>query len=144
MGPKQITRRTIAQVLAGTAVVAGTPTLVRDHNRSTEGDAFTEVLAQFRDRVLAPFRASELDEIAAAAHETATKIGVTTITEAAAIIAGGDVDVMGSFKNAHELRSMIAKNVRADYANDDVVSVAGWVLSRTELLIVAMTLRRPL
>ncbi len=136
--PLSLTRRELARAAAGTALMAGTPLLVREVS-----DVLIDVLARFRNDVLAAFRADELETLATVAHEVAAGRGIATFESAAAAIAGRDVAALSSL-SPDELRALIGRNVRRDFASDDVVNVGGWQLARTELLIVALTVRKPL
>lgn len=143
MDRKPLTRRAMAQVLAGAAVVASTPALVENPARPATTNALIEVLARFRKNVLAGFTAKEVERLAIAAHAAAAKDGIGTLEAAAVRIVGRSLDEISLLGGARELRSLVARNIRADYAADRIESVAGWFLSRTELLIVAQTVRKP-
>lgn len=138
MRRKGVTRRALAQAAMGAAVLAGATELVRDSNH-----AFTDVLAQFRSHVLGAFRASDVEALAKAAHELVAEADIATVPAALAAITGQEVAMLASL-NARELRSIIGRRIRADFERDEVVDVCGWQLSRTEVLIVAMTVRRPM
>jgi hypothetical protein len=144
MDHEPLTRRALARLLAGTALIASAPAVIGNRGASTGANALVAVLARFREDVLAAFRASELETLARVAHATASRLGASTLDAAAARIVGRRLDEIGSHAHARELHALVARNIRADYAAGRIESVAGWLLSRTELLIVAQTLRKPI
>lgn len=137
MPPRRITRRELAQAAAGTAILASTGVLVHE-----SGGVLLGVLARFRNDVLAAFRASELETLATVAHDLAAKRGLETMEAVAAAVVGQDSAAVQSLSE-HELHSIIGRNVRADFERNDVVDVGGWQMARTEVLIVALTVRKP-
>jgi len=139
MRSTKVSRRTATQTLIASALLAAAPSsFMRGHGGlpSPIAAPFAEVLAQFRRRVIAPFSVDELVELLAAGRELASATAVNddaTITQ----LIGGDLDVLTSLSEA-EVRSRIEQSIRADFAAEHTVTVGGWILSRTELLVVSL------
>lgn len=141
----KISRRTATKALTGSALLAAAPfSFMRGHDalQSSIPASFSEVLAQFQRRVIAPFASDELFELLAAGRELASATAVNDVATIAAQIIGGELEVMPSLSVA-EVRSRIEQNIRADFAAEHIVSVGGWILPRTELLILWLAGRSP-
>jgi hypothetical protein len=139
MRSTKVSRRTATQALIASALLAAAPfSFMRGHGalQSPIPAPFGEVLAQFRRRVIAPFSVDELFELLAAGRELASATAVNDDATIAQLI-GGELDVLTSLSEA-EVRSRIEQNIRADFAAEHTVTVGGWILSRTELLMVSL------
>jgi hypothetical protein len=135
-----VSRRTVTRSLIGSALVAAAPfPLLRGYGTmpSSIPASFNEVLAQFERSAVAPFASDELVEVVAAGRQVASAAGIDDTASIVAHIIGGDLEALPPL-SASEVRARLEQNIRADFAAGRVATAGGWILSRTELLILSL------
>jgi len=136
----RMTRRGLAHAVAGASVLAGTLTPRSDGSP----DQLMAVLADFRRRVLASFDAEDIHDLVVAGHKVLAQTGISDCEQLVLRLCGHTQADSPVVTSTGDLRAAIDNQIRHDFANGHMENVGGWMLSRTELLIVALTARKPL
>ena len=135
-----VSRRSAMRSLIGSALAAAAPfPVLRGHGTplSSIPASFNEVLAQFQRGAVAPFASDELVEVVGAGREVAWAADIDDTASIAAHIIGGDLEALPPL-SASDMRARLEQNIRADFAAGRVATAGGWILSRTELLILSL------